>query len=1262
MKKQKEIKINRTGRSLFIMFLAITSLIGTTLPLSAKNAPSTTITNLKVQATETPLAVEDKKPVFSWQMVSAAIGQKQSAYQIVVTREGDKSITWNSGKVISDLSADIRYKGNALEPETAYSWNLTVWDAKGKTYTQASRFETGMMNPKIDAWDGAKWIGTNKLTLDATSACLFEINTDFQIKPGSKAASVIFGANDFRFSDSFQNIENVEGENYIRFELDISGVSTEKGAVLNIYRVGYGKNDSPDIPYKVISAEKYPGTNLNKIITDSNKNSVHNLSISVEASNITLQIDRQTVQTTAQTATGGIPGGAPQAGGGPPPGRGRGSGITITNYGSGGNFNTFPNLNSIGFASSPGDEVVFTNYKILNKGQSSTDNNVVFDASTGSTYSIFEKIQGVTLSEVGTKITVKNSSEKTVVGYSDPSFGSLTMLRTEFSTGSGKKVAKAKMYVTSMGANEVFINGKRMGEDWLGPGDSQFRETLCYYAYDVTGMIENGANSIGAILSPGWYTGYMTFSSGNFNFFGDTEALLAKLVLTYSDGTEDIIISNPDTWKLYKNGPIEYGSYFQGERYNAKKEADISVNGNTKGWSTSAYDDSTWAKAGIVKQRDWVKFDIVARYDQTVRVAEILRAKKVMDVHSNDEHSYTYNMGVNMVGVPSVTIPAGWLKEGDVVIMRYGEQLYPGFAGDEQEYIDLYGNTGKGKGVAGHILTESYRGAFATDFYTAKNSSEVVIQPSTTYRGYQYIQITIPNHTGALPLENVRGLVLSSDKLPSGTYTATTTDNITGTYVNQLFINIQRSQLGNFFTIPTDCPQRNERMGWTGDAQAYTRTGTYNSDARNFFRQWMVALRNDQGIGSTTEAAGGIGSTVPTYNRADGTNFPDGTTWAAAVCMVPWQLYIQYGDKQIIEENIEAMMAWLNGMDFYNFSDKYTHLSSKTSGLSDWLAVDNNTPAQLVNNAIYIYMMEVSAIMADAIGKTEYAATLKERHALAKAEWNEVYVDPATGKTRNANGSLVHTQTSYATPLNFNAFSDENIKKAQDYLAELAANPSASSKGDKTYPKYSITTGFSGTPNILPALSRSGNVKEAYSMFICTDYASWLYPVIKGSTSIWERWNGYELAFRKGGENSMNSFNHFALGAVGQWMYEFQLGITNDHANGEAGYKHFILQPTAGGKYNSLKGSYASNYGVIASRWTADGNGNMTSYNAVVPANTTATLYLPVNDSLADFKGTKGVTFVKETTRNNITVAEYELSSGSFNFTIKANGVSVTAL
>jgi len=1230
------------------------------LPAQARTSPGTEIADLRVQESTNPLAVEDKNPFFSWLMTSQVTGQKQSAYQIVVTREDEESIVWNSGKIISDISGNIRYNGKDLEPETAYSWDLTVWDVKGKSYSRSSRFETGIMNPRIDGWNGAEWIGSNQLLLDAASAYLFEINTDFQIMPGSNAVSLILGANDFRLNDRFQNIENVEGENYIRFELDISGVGTEKGAVLNIYRVGYGKDDTPVRPYKVISAEIFPETNLNKIITEENRNSLHNMSISVDAGNIVLQIDNQTVQTTAPPASQGPQAGAP-AGSGPGPFRGRspGSVITISNYSTGNNYNTYPNLNSVGFASNPGDEFIFSNYRILNKGQSSPDNNVVFDAEKGATYSIFRGLPGVSLAGNGTTIRVKNDTKGTLVGYADPSHGSLTMLRTRFNTAAGKSVARARMYVTAMGGYEIYINGERMGDDWFSPGASQFRETLCYYAYDVTGMIRNGSNCLGAMLNQGWYTGYMTFTPSNFNFFGDTEALLSKLVISYTDGTKETIVTSPETWKLFKNGPVEYGSFFQGERYNALKEGGISVQDNVNGWSTTDYNDSAWQKAEIVRQRDWINFDIVARYDKPVRVVEVLTAERVMDVHSDDGHTYTYDMGVNMVGVPSVTIPEGWLRKGDVVIFRYGEQIYPGFPGDEQEYIDLYGYSGEGRGIAGRILPETYRAALATDFYTAADGREVVIQPRSTWRGYQYIQITIPGHKGALPLQNVKGVVLSSDDLPTGTYEAVTTDGKTGELVNQLFKNIQRSQLGNFITIPTDCPQRNERMGWTGDAQAYTRTATYHSDVRNFFRQWMVALRNDQGAGSEKEAPGGIGSTVPAYSRTRAANFADGTTWAAAVCMVPWQLYVQYGDKQIIEENIEAMMMWLNGMDFYDFSEEYRYLSSKTTGLSDWLAMDNNTPAQLVNNAIYIYMMEVTAIMAEAIGKNDYAATLRERHKRAKEEWNSVYVDPETGRTRNVNGAIVHTQTSYATPLNFNVFNDENLKRAQDHLAKLAADPSTSHTGEREFPAYTITTGFSGTPNILPALSRAGRVKEAYSMFTCTDFTSWLYPVTKGATSIWERWNGYEAAFTAKNQNSMNSFNHFALGAVGQWMYEFQLGITSDHGEGGAGYKNFILQPSAGEKYASLKGSYSSHYGVIQVRWSADGKGNMKSFTAVVPANTTATLYLPVNDLHVKFRSAKGAKFIRTTMRNNIPVAEYELLSGGFSFTIREKDVVV---
>tara|TARA_B100000949_G_scaffold235384_1_gene258268 strand:- start:35055 stop:38816 length:3762 start_codon:yes stop_codon:yes gene_type:complete len=1241
-------------------------LLGSLLMVISCGSPTTQIENLRVAYAEKPLAVEDENPLFGWQMTSDVIGQGQQAYQIKVTKE-DGSQIWDSGKVERGISNNIAYEGDALEPETAYTWNLTVWDVEGKTYTQTSSFETGLMDPTMAAWDGAQFIGTNTLTLDAASALLFDIKTDVQILEGT-TASLIIGANDYRFNDKFQNINNAEGENYLRLELDISGVGDAQGAALNIYRVGFDPNDSAAVPYMVISKENYPQTNINELITPGNKNEMNALGVSVNASNLVININGKMLRLEPEDPNNPIP---PQF---------REVGFSVTG-GGGGNFLTYPHINSVGFGAEPGSHMVFRDYKILNAGKSDPDNNTVFSKDRGATYTIFEDFEGVSINQDG-NIEVHNETDQPLIQYADPSHGSATMLRAEFST-EDKTIAKAKLYVTSMGSNEVYINGERIGEDWFAPGATQFRETLGYYAYDVTEKISQGENAIGALIFPGWYTGYMTYTPANFNFFGDTEALLAKLVITFEDGSEQTVVTHTDSWKIFTEGPVEYGSFFQGERYNALKEEQIIVDGDINGWTTIAYEAEGWAQAEEVEPREWIDFEIVSRYDRPVRVVERLQATELMEVHSDDESTYTYNMGVNMVGVPSITVPEEWLKKGDTVILRYAEQVYPGLDGDEPQYIDMYGYE-NGKGVAGRILTENYRAAMATDFYIAKDDGPTVIQPRTTFRGYQYIQITLPNHTGALPLENVVGLSLSSDELPSGTYVATTSDGETGELANQLFKNIQRSQLGNFFTLPTDCPQRNERMGWTGDAQAYTRTGTYNSDTYNFFRQWMVALRDDQGVGSETEAPGGIGSTVPTYNMTDDTSFANGTTWAAAVCMVPWQLYVQYGDTKIIEENMETMRLWLDGMDHYDFNEEYTYLSSKTDGLADWLAMDNNTPPELVNNAIYIYMMEVTAIMADAIGETAYANELRDRHQKAKEEWNQFFVDSASGRTRNLEGFIVHSQTSYATPLNFNVFNEENKPKAEAYLAELVAMPSNSNTnadGSRVeYPMregplggfgmnseqvtedflpYTITTGFSGTPNILPALSRGGKVDEAFELFSSTDYTSWLYPVTKGATSIWERWNGFKAAFKENNENRMNSFNHFALGAVGQWMYEFQLGITTDHESGQAGYKKFVLQPQVAGDFESLSGSYESNYGVIKSSWTSDGSGNMTSYKATVPANTNATLYLPMVVDNESFENTKGVIYKGTDMRNGIEVGVYQLSSGIFNFTLADGTVQV---
>ena len=1222
---------------------------------------TTSVTDFRVQNADRPLAVEDRHPLFSWKMSSDEMGQKQTAYSLEVIRKSDGSTIWDTGKVLSDKSVGIPYRGVALQADMAYDVRLTVWDRDGRQMTEETVFETGLMNPKISAWKGAKWIGSSEKALDAASQSLFRIKTGFQIIKGGKA-ELVLGADDPRLGDTFLNAEGVCTENFVKVVIDLEGVGTEKGAELRIYRFGYTKEDKVNKPLYCINAKDFPESNINEIFTAENADKQHTIEIKAEASDMSFIIDgvefisekprRMTGIMAYLAAMGGIS---------------RATKFTVGPVGSGGNFPTFPNLCSVGFAAAPGSEVVYTDYAILDAGQSI--DNVAFDSRTGAGYGIFEDMTGVEVA--GNQIIVTNKTRAMLTQYADPSFGASTMLRTSFSTQEGKMVKSARLYASAMGIYTLWMNGQRVGEDWFAPGDSQYRETVGYLKYDVTELIKPGENAVGAFLSGGWYTGYMTFTPSNYNFFGDHEALLARLIITYDDGSRQEIVTDPQTWKVFRDGPDRFNSFFQGTRYDASKEAAV------KGWTESSYDDSKWGPAEVIAQRDWVDFDITARYDSPVTLRETLTAQKVERAH--DAHTYIYNMGVNMVGMPEISIPAGWLQKGDVVTLAYAEQLYPGFPGDSDEYVQRFGP--QGRDIAGHLLFETNRGALDLDFYTADGSGAVVIRPKGTFRGYQYIQITLPSHEGPLPLENVKGLVLSSCEVPTGQYFAETSDGRTGQLANQLFKNIQRSQLGNFLTIPTDCPQRNERMGWTGDAQAYSRTGIYNADIQNFFRQWMVALRDDQGVGNDREVPGGIGSTVPTYNKTDDPTFANGTTWSAAVCMVPWQMYIQYGDTQIIEENIEAMVDWLNGMAFYKYSEEYPHLSSKASGLADHLALDGRTPADLVNNAIYIYMMEVTAKMAEVTGHQDYAAMLRERHDLAKEEWNRAYVNPETGKTRSLQGKTVHTQASYATPLNFNVFSDANKAAAERHLANLAARPAESGPNaeerekekikEETYDVYSvlssgntdynfkpwtITTGFSGTPNILPALTRGGYAEEAYNMFSCTECPSWLYPVTLGATSMWERWNSLDTAFSVPNQNSMNSFNHFALGAVGQWMYEYQLGITTDHhATSEGGYQHFVLQPVAGGNFTSLSGSYASNYGTISSSWTAS-EGTIKTYSCTVPANTEATLYLPVSAKVK-CESSEFAEFVGMTERNGMNTACYRLSSGTHRFTVGRNAV-----
>jgi alpha-L-rhamnosidase len=1292
---------------------ALAAQSGTTM--EQRVADRLSVTRMQVNHLTDPMGIDDAKPVFAWAMGSNVVGAKQESYRIEVARDrAFRKVAWDSGTVRSDESAEVRYaskgKAEALRPETDYWWRVALEDNRGvESRSRVGTFSTGLMSTTIDAWDGAQWIGSDATRLDATSALLFDINAKFTINKGDNV-SFVFGANDPRFTSDFRNVFGAPGgENFVRLELDLSGVTDgadNTGGVVNLYRKGYHATDDADgdpnvHPYKSVELADSSQAAVRSLFTSANKNQEHTLRIQANASSMTYTIDgvnltgfsaeTMTVSPNRPAATNNL-NVSPNS---TIDGEGRHSFVTGNNY------NTFPHLNSIGFSvDNVGDDVTVSDYRLVDVGQSAK--RTLFDSSTGADYGIFTDLPNSGITTSGNRIRVNPTAEEQLgPKYADPSYGAQIHLRSEFRLG--KKVAKARMHVTAQGGYEMHINGNRVSEDYLNPGMSTYAKTLTYHTYDVTDMLSPGANAVGALLGPGFWTGHMTFSPTNYNMFGDNEALLAKLVVTYENGKTETIVTDPATWKTFTDGPNRFADNFQGVRYDAAKESNVS------GWTKPSYQRSLlskWTTPDVIAPKAGLKFKFMARQDEPVREVERLRAKRVLSTHSENGQTWTYDMGVNMVGVPSVTIPKGALEAGDEVVFRFGEDIYPG-NGDSQNttwpgpdprvheptpYADLYGPNGSYRpGVAGRILTDNYRGAYATDFYEASAQDarrDAVIRPNFTFRGYRYIEITVPGRTKPLPLKNVEGVVLSSIDLPEGTYSATTSDgNHTADLVNQFFENVQRSQLGNFFSLPTDCPQRNERMGWTGDLQAYARSATYNSgDTQAFLRQWMVALRDAQGTN------GSVGTTVPIISLTGdtGSAMPQTPTWEGAVVQAPWQLYQQYGEVGIIEENFATIQKWLKGYADQPLSDDYPGLTRGTGSHADHVSMDNNTGPHMVNQAMYLHFLETAAKMARIIGEDAYAETLEQRFAQGKESFNRLYIDPQTGHTLNATPgdnlvagrTLQDSQASYATPLNLGLFSAEMTVQAGENagltyaefaskrLAELVADPAQSNDGAGPRPgtglfsggqasnkPYTLTTGFNGTPNILPALTKNGEVETAYKLFSNDQFASWLYPVTLGATSMWELWNSYERALGQGGQSAMNSQNHFALGASQQWMYEYQLGITSD---GAKGYKEFVLQPVPGGKFTSLEGSYESNHGTIESAWKAE-DGALTSYAATVPANTTATLYLPVEDEIGDFEEMAGVTFEGMGERNGLLVAEFTLAAGGYEFTVNGDEVSVAA-
>lgn len=724
------------------------------------------------------------------------------------------------------------------------------------------------------------------------------------------------------------------------------------------------------------------------------------------------------------------------------------------------------------------------------------------------------------------------------------------------------------------------------------------------------------------MMSEGWWSGLLSFGA-IWNHFGDRQSLLAKLVITYADRTTSVVTTNDKDWKYFNEGPIVYSSLDMGEVYNATKEASIA------GWSTADFNDAQWKKAEVVKLEGTTFSDKNLTYDNLSLIGQIgnnagvyktLVARSVKEVRKG---VFVYDMGQNFVGVPRITFDKG--KAGNKVTLRVAEILYPALA-----------ESGSNVGM---VMLENYRAALCQDIYTMKDGAQV-FQPKFTSRGYQYIEIT--GIDAALPLTAVEGVATSSVLKLSADY------ETSNPKVNKLWSNLVWSNIDNFLSIPTDCPQRNERMGWSGDINVFARTATYVSNSDQFLRRHLLAMRDVQAptgrFSDIAPVGGGFG----------------GVLWGSAGIVVAWEHYQQYHNKAVLEEHYDAMTKYI---DFLSGSlNKETGLSSDAT-LGDWLGPQNNQlgPSYLVT-AYHVYDLWIMSQVAKVLGKDADAEKFSQLHAERKAFFNKTFVN-ADHKTMGLIGGgffsrekphweLADTQTSYAVGLALDVFSEENIPYMVEYLAETVKRKN---KGDDGVirDEYSLMTGFIGTAWVNKALSDNGYSDLSYRLLQNDKYPSWLYAIDQGATTIWERLNGYTVENGFGGNNSMNSFNHYSFGAVGQWMIAYSLGIQRDETN--PGFKHFILRPQhdTSGKMSYAKGYYDSMYGRIDSEWKVD-NGVLT-YRATVPPNTSATLYLPAPSHEAvsrdgkKIKDEKGLTFLSF--EKDVMVCE--LQSGNYVFNVK---------
>ncbi len=771
------------------------------------------------------------------------------------------------------------------------------------------------------------------------------------------------------------------------------------------------------------------------------------------------------------------------------------------------------------------------------------------------------------------------------LGYPWPA-DSVKALRHTFAVDS--PIKSARLYATALGMYEVFLNGKRVGNQVMSPGWTDYRQRVVYQTYDVTPLLRQGGNAIGALLAPGWYEDPLEWYQRPNNYGTTPPSLLAELRIEHADGSVQWVTTDAN-WQAHSSMILQ-STIYNGETQDARRDE--------PGWDTSAFSASGWEPAVVINP---APVEIVAQSFSPIRLDREVSAKSVVEAKPG---VYIYDFGQNLVGAERLRVQG---PAGTRVRLRFGEILNPD----------------------GTLYTDNLRTAKVTDNFILNGKKVEEFTPRFTYHGYRYVELT--GLSGAPGREAVTAIVFHTgapftDKLETGSAT-----------INQLWSNILWGQRGNFMSVPTDCPQRDERLGWMADAQVFWRTASYNMGLAAFSRKFAGDMRGSQ-VDSPYYGIYSPGTSVP--------HSGSGAGWSDAGVIIPWTSWLQNGDTRIIGQNWAAMTRYLDAIQAAN--PDYLWKNEGGTPFGDWLSPEGMTKYPLIATAYWAYDVTLMREMAHATGRTadeqKYAKLFEKIRAAFDKEFvrSDGYIDGAYNgpspfgviNNPNAKSQGGDTQTGYVLALHMNLL-PENLRAAaaKRLVDKIEANHKM------------LATGFLGTPYLLEELTKAGYAQLAYHLLFNTGYPSWGYMVEHGATTMWERWNGNQMI----GDPSMNSFNHYAYGAVGAWIYQYAAGV--DATPLDAGFHTVVLHPVFDAQIGHVSFDYDSAYGAIQSDWKV--SGKTADWHVTIPANTAA--WLPLSAKQAATYTIEGVPLPASKLAKTSTRAGqsgFELPAGTYTFSV----------